>query len=172
MKIADLDYRISKSDKFIVESSIIKSLWDEKLINNFHKNLSSILDEIYEKSNRTFSHSKKLISLSFSGDRKITELNNSYRKINLATNVLSFPSYLNQNNELFIGDIIFSIETICKEAKRDNKSINNHLIHLFVHGVLHLLGYDHKTEAEAKKMENLEIRILETLKIDNPYKII
>ena len=75
----------------------------------------------------------------------------------------------NLKNEFFLGDIIFSIETICREAKRDNKSVNNHLIHLFVHGVLHLLGYDHKTEKEAKKMENLEIQILETLQINNPY---
>ena len=118
----------------------------------------------------TFSHSKKLISLSFSGDRKITELNNSYRKINLATNVLSFPSYLNQNNELFIGDIIFSIETIQREANRDNKSVANHLIHLFIHAVLHLLGYNHETEKQAKKMEDLEVEILRNLRIDNPYK--
>ena len=98
------------------------------------------------------------------------ELNKSYRKINSATNVLSFPSYSPLKDEFFLGDIIFSIETICREAKRDNKSINNHLIHLFVHGVLHLLGYDHNTLEEAKKMENLEIKILETFKIDNPYK--
>ena len=170
MKIAEVDFRISKNDKFIVESSITKSLWDEKLINNFHKNLNKILDEIYKKSNTTFSNSKKLISLSFSGDEKIIELNNTFRKIDSATNVLSFPSYSKLNNELFLGDIIFSIETICKEAKRDNKSVYNHLIHLFVHGVLHLLGYDHKTDEEATKMENLEIQILETLQIVNPYK--
>ena len=169
MNIVEADYRISKNDKFIIESLISVSLWDENLIDNFHENLNNILNEIYVKSNSTFSNSKKLISLCFAGDKKIKELNKSHRKINLATNVLSFPCYSNSKNEFFLGDIIFSIETICREAKRDNKSVNNHLIHLFVHGVLHLLGYDHKTEKEAKKMENLEIQILETLQINNPY---
>ena len=97
------------------------------------------------------------------------ELNNYYRKINASTNVLSFPNSSNSKNEFFLGDIILSLETINKEATRDNKNINNHLIHLFIHGVLHLLGYDHETEEEAKKMENIEIKILRKLQVDNPY---
>ncbi len=169
MNIAEADYRILKNNEFIIESSITASLWDEKLINNFHENLSKVLKEIYKKSNSTFSGTKKSISLCFAGDQQIIELNKSYRNTNSATNVLSFPSYSTTKDELFLGDIIFSSETICREAKRDNKSINNHLIHLFIHGVLHLLGYNHETEEEAKKMENLEIKILEKLKIDNPY---
>ena len=84
--------------------------------------------------------------------------------------MLSFPSNNKYNDTLFLGDIIFSIETILKEAKRDNKSVENHLIHLFIHAVLHLLGYDHITEEKAEKMENLEIQILSNLQIDNPYK--
>ena len=98
------------------------------------------------------------------------ELNSCFRKIKAATNVLSFPSNYKFNNILFLGDIIFSIETILREAKRDNKSVENHLIHLFIHGVLHLLGYDHGTEKQAEKMENLETLILTNLHIDNPYK--
>ena len=97
------------------------------------------------------------------------ELNSCFRKIKSATNVLSFPSNNKFNNTLFLGDIIFSIETILKEAKRDNKTVENHLIHLFVHAVLHLLGYEHDTEEQAKKMENLEIKILSNLQIDTPY---
>ena len=170
MNTAQADYRILNHDKFIIESSITVSLWEPKLINNFHENLSKVLKEIYEKSNLTFYNSKKLISLCFSGDKQIIQLNKFYRKNNSATNVLSFPSYSPPKDEFFLGDIIFSIDTICREAKRDNKSIINHLIHLFVHGVLHLLGYDHNTVEEAKKMEILEIQILETFKIDNPYE--
>ena len=56
------------------------------------------------------------------------------------------------------------------KAKRENKSLENHLIHLFVHAVLHLLRYDNDTERQAEKMENLEIQILSNLQIDNPYK--
>ena len=68
------------------------------------------------------------------------------------------------------GDIIFAGETIFREAKRDKKEVNNHLIHLFIHSVLHLLGYNHQTHDKARIMERLEIKILETLKIDNPYE--
>ena len=83
---------------------------------------------------------------------------------------MCFPSNNKFNDTIFLGDIIFSIETILKEAKQDNKSIENHLTHLFIHAVLHLLGYDHGTEKQAEKMENLEILILSNLQIDNPYK--
>ena len=170
MKINGEDYKIWENDKFIVECSIDLILWDKKIIENFQENLHKILDLICEKSDIILPSIKKSISLSFSGDKKIIELNNRYRNLNSATNVLSFPSYLKSRDELFLGDIIFSNETINKEATRDKKNINNHLIHLFIHGVLHLLGYDHKNVSEAEKMEALEIEILNNFQIDNPYK--
>ena len=139
------------------------------MINDFHEKLDQVLDEIYERIGLISNNSKTLISISFSSDKKVKELNNSFRKKRLATNVLSFPSNFKFNNTLFLGDIIFSIETILKEAKRDNKSVENHLTHLFIHAVLHLLGYEHETEEQAEKMENLEIEILSNLQIDNPY---
>ena len=170
MNFDEQDYRIWKNENFVIESTIIISLWDEILINDFHEKINKVLDEIYSRIGLISNNTKSLISISFSNDKNVIDLNNRFRKIKSATNVLTFPSNYKINNTLFIGDIIFSIETISREAKRDNKSINNHLIHLFIHGVLHLLGYDHRTEEEAKKMENLEIQILEKLKIDNPYK--
>ena len=106
--------------------------------------------------------------------KKIMGLNNQFRKINKPTNVLSFPSSTNTSTNfknVFLGDIIFSIETIISEAKENNKSTVDHLIHLFIHGVLHLLGYDHETEDEARMMEDLEICILNKLSIANPYEI-
>ena len=169
MKEAEQDYRIWKNKNFVVESTITLSLWDEILINGFHEKLNKILNEIYEQIGFVYNNSKTLISISFSSDKKIMELNSCFRKKNSATNVLSFPSNNKFNNTLFLGDIIFSIETILKEAKRDNKTVENHLIHLFVHAILHLLGYEHETEEQAKKMENLEIKILSNLQIDNPY---
>ena len=75
----------------------------------------------------------------------------------------------NSKNEKFLGDVIFSSETIANEANQENKSIENHLIHLFIHSVLHLLGYDHETNDKALIMESLEIKILNNLNIDNPY---
>ena len=143
MNITEQDYRIWKNENFVIESTITVKLWDQILINDFHDKLNKILDEIYERTDLFSNNTKTLISISFSGDKKIMELNSCFRKIKTATNVLSFPSKNKFNNILFLGDIIFSIETILKEAKRDNKTVENHLINLFVHAVLHLLGYDH-----------------------------
>ena len=170
MNVAEQDYRIWKNENFVIESTITLSLWDEVLINDFHKKLNEVLDEICERIGLNSNNAKTLISIFFSGDKKVMELNDTFRKKKSATNVLSFPSNFKFNNTLFLGDIIFSIETILKEAKRDNKCVENHLIHLFIHAVLHLLGYDHETEEQAKKMEDLEIEILRNLKIDNPYR--
>jgi len=169
MNITEQDYRIWKNENFVIESSITLSLWDEILINDFHEKLNKVLDEIYERISFFSNNSKTLISISFSGDKKIMELNDYFRKNKSATNVLSFPSNYKFKDTLFLGDIIFSVETILKEAKRDNKSVENHLMHLFIHAVLHLSGYDHETEEQAKKMEDLEIQILNNLQIENPY---
>ena len=169
MNLAKQDYRVWKNKNFVIESSITLSLWDKILINDFHEKLNKVLDEIYERIGLISNNTKTLISISFSGDKKVKELNNSFRKKRSATNVLSFPSNYKFNNTLFLGDIIFSIETILKEAKRDNKSVENHLTHLFIHAVLHLLGFDHQTDEQAEKMENLEIEILSNLQIENPY---
>ena len=169
MKESEKDYRIWESKYFIVESTVNSSLWDEILISDFYKKLNKVLNEIYEQVGLDYNNLKTLISISFSGDKKIMELNSCFRKKYSATNVLSFPSNNKFKNTLFLGDIIFSIETILREAKVDNKTVENHLTHLFIHAVLHLLGYDHEKPEDAKKMEYLEIQILSKLKIDNPY---
>ena len=163
-------HKIWNNSNLIVEAIIDESLWDKQLINDLQKSLHKISNEIYKSSDLINTNKINSVSIFFAGDERIIELNSRYRKINLPTNVLSFPSFIERNKEIFLGDIIFSAETINKEAKRDKKSCNNHLIHLFVHGVLHLLGYDHQTEDNAKIMEGLEVKILKTLKIDNPYE--
>ena len=163
-------HKIWKNDIVSVEAIIDESLWHKELINDFEKNLNQIIISIYQKSDLINTNKKNYISVLFAGDKKIIELNKQFRKINLPTNVLSFPSFIQKNNEFFLGDIIFSAETIFREAKRDKKSSKSHLIHLFIHGVLHLIGYDHQTENNAKAMESLEIKILETLNINNPYE--
>ena len=163
-------HKIWKNGILCVEAIIDETLWDRQLIIDFQKTLNKISNEIYKNSGLMNTNKMNSVSVLFAGDKKITELNNRFRKRNLPTNVLSFPSYIERDKKIFLGDIIFSAETIFKEAKRDKKSCNNHLIHLFIHGFLHLLGYDHQTEDNAKIMEGLEIKILKTLKIDNPYK--
>ena len=80
MNVAEQDYRIWKNENFVIEYKITSSLWDEILINNFHEKLNKVLDEIYEQTGLISNNSKSLISISFSGDKKVMELNNCFRK--------------------------------------------------------------------------------------------
>ena len=151
-----------------------KSLLSDAKYSELSQHVQSFLKEFPNEIINITPEDKILISIMFSGDKKVMDLNSQFRKINKPTNVLSFPSSTNTSTNfknVFLGDIIFSIETIISEAKANNKSTIDHLIHLFIHGLLHLLGYDHQTEDEAGKMEDLEICILNKLSIANPYEI-
>ncbi len=106
------------------------------------------------------------ISIVFANNSFIQDLNLRYREQDKPTNVLSFP----QNEGENLGDIILALETITQEAQDQNKSLEHHVSHLIVHGTLHLLGHDHENEDEADDMEALEISVLETLGIKNPYE--
>lgn len=98
------------------------------------------------------------------------ELNKTYRNIDKATNVLSFPLDLPEIvEEDLIGDLAICSAVVEKEAQQQNKELDHHWAHLTIHGVLHLLGYDHIEEEQAKKMEDLEIKFLHKLNITNPY---
>lgn len=107
-------------------------------------------------------------------DRLLRRLNREYRGQDRATNVLSFadldaPSGAPPQMPRLLGDVILARETILKEARAQNKAPGEHLSHLVVHGVLHLLGFDHKTEAQAKSMEAIECAVLAGLGIADPY---
>ena len=113
------------------------------------------------------------IAVLFTNDDRLRDLNRQFRNKDASTNVLSFPSV--QENSgldrlLFLGDIALAFETCASEAQADGKTVEDHVSHLIVHGLLHLLGYDHQTEEEASEMESLEVRILEGLNIENPYR--
>ena len=71
---------------------------------------------------------------------------------------------------LLLGDIVIAYETVKKESLAQKKKFHEHLTHLILHSILHLIGFDHEDEKMAKIMENLEIKILKTLKIQNPYQ--
>ena len=102
---------------------------------------------------------------------EIQDLNKTYRAKDQTTNVLSFPSDLPiEIDEAILGDVVICTNVVADEAKAQNKTFNHHLIHMAIHGTLHLLGYDHIDEKEALIMEGLEIKILEKIKIANPYE--
>jgi probable rRNA maturation factor len=106
---------------------------------------------------------------------EMCHLNNQYRHKNNPTNVLSFPSelpkeILAQLEVPFIGDIIICPEVLLQESIDQNKDLEFHWAHIVIHGVLHLLGYDHIDETDAKTMQTLEIQILEKFHFPNPYE--
>lgn len=97
-------------------------------------------------------------------------LNRDYRGRDYATNVLSFPAELPAGVDVpLLGDIVFCAPVIAREAHDQGKALRDHYAHLTVHGVLHLLGFDHDAEADATRMETLETRVLATLGIADPY---
>ena len=106
-------------------------------------------------------------------DEAVRVLNKTYRGIDRPTNVLSFAA-LDDKDEpvvdpMLLGDIVVAFETMKHEAEEQNIPPKDHLFHLIVHGVLHLIGYDHMTEDDAAIMESLEIEILAQNGMENPY---
>lgn len=104
---------------------------------------------------------------------EITDLNTSYRKKNKATNVLAFPSNLPEVVELdypFLGDIIICPKVLLEESREQNTPLDAHWAHIVIHGVLHLLGYDHIEEDDSKIMQAMEIKLLSKLGFENPYR--
>lgn len=110
------------------------------------------------------------VSIVLADDARIRELNRTWLGKDKATNVLSFPSPGGPSSEpRFLGDIVLAFETIEREAGTEGKPLAHHVAHLAVHGVLHLLGYDHERASEAEKMERRERIILAQLGIADPY---
>ena len=108
------------------------------------------------------------LSIVLADDAFQQHLNRDWRGQDKPTNVLSFPAGLSAGGHL--GDVVLAHETVRREAERDGKAFAHHVAHLVVHGILHLLGYDHGTEAEARDMEALEVEILARLAVPNPYE--
>lgn len=139
----------------------------------FDRTLQACFDAL-ELPGRDFAVAVSLVS-----DAEIQAMNAQYRAKDKPTNVLSFPmiddfSVLDKQPAIpgmliELGDIVLAFETIAREAEMEGKSVSDHVAHLLVHGMLHLFGYDHMTAKDAKEMEGLEIAILESLGIADPY---
>jgi probable rRNA maturation factor len=115
------------------------------------------------------------IALVFVDSQEVQKLNKQFRGKDAPTNVLSFAADMEglqpENQEIVLGDVIFAYEVIEAEAAEQGKDFIAHLTHMIVHGLLHLLGFDHMSESDAEIMERIEIDILQSFDIANPYII-
>ena len=155
---------------FPIEISIEAGAWSKK------KALKSLVNKAVSTTLETANlstHPQAELSLLFTDDAAMQRLNAEWRGKDKPTNVLSFPilPYDEPQATSALGDIVFGFETINREAGLLGISLENHLIHLTVHGFLHLYGYDHETEHQAEVMEDCERKILRTLGIDDPYAL-
>ena len=111
------------------------------------------------------------VSVVLTDDAAIRMLNRDWRRIDKPTNVLSFPAAPVQGApQPPLGDIVIAFETVARESVEEHKPFLHHLAHLAVHGFLHLMGYDHRTDSEADAMEGLERDILADIDIADPYR--
>ena len=110
---------------------------------------------------------RKSLTVALADDRRVRALNARDRRKDKPTNVLSYPS----GEKSFLGDVVLARQTVLREAREQKKTSADHLVHLVVHGTLHLMGHDHETsDADADRMEALERRILKRLGIADPYQ--
>ncbi len=111
------------------------------------------------------------VSIVLTDDLAMAALNRDWRGIDKPTNVLSFPAsgHTGSESSHFLGDIVIAYETLVRECGDENRKFLHHLAHLAVHGFLHLVGYDHETDAQAEEMEELESKIMTRLSMPDPY---
>jgi probable rRNA maturation factor len=160
---------------------IAEKLW--KTHPNISRQIKSLIKQIAPQT--PLSTIKKVeVSILLTNDKQIQELNKNYRHQDKPTNVLSFPLLDGKKikngdlkkldlttDYLAIGDIAIAYQTVLKEAKEQNKTFENHLTHLLIHSILHLIGFDHEKKNDAEIMEELEIKTLANLGITNPYLV-
>lgn len=127
------------------------------------------------RGNRKVSLPVAMVSLRIVTAKESQQLNAHWRGKNKSTNVLSFPvdnealEAMSEDGAFSLGDLAVCAQVVNSEAKEQQKEAAAHWAHMVIHGVLHLLGYDHETSRDAKVMEAIEIAILEEFGFSNPY---
>jgi probable rRNA maturation factor len=156
----------------LIDITIVAASWDTPLIDDLKARGPAMLDHIAAR----LSLDPKRVSLLLCNDEDMRAMNKIHCGVDKATNVLSFPADDDLRRagdmpaeEATIGDIAIAAETVMRESSETGIAAGDHLLHLFTHGVLHLLGYDHEEDSPAAEMEQLEIDLLAQMKISNPY---
>jgi probable rRNA maturation factor len=156
----------------LIYVTIDAASWHAPLVDELKTRCPAMLDNIAAR----LSLDPPMVSLLLCDDEGMRAMNHMYRGFDKATNVLSFPVGDDLPwasdvpvNEVTIGDIAIAGESVVREASEAGIAVGDHLLHLFTHGVLHLLGYDHDEVSTASIMEGLEIALLAQMKIANPY---
>jgi probable rRNA maturation factor len=151
--------RATRKPRLEVEVIVLDAGWQKALPG---------IERLVRKAARTAATRGKSLNVALSDDKGVRALNKRDRKKDKPTNVLSYPS----GERAFLGDVVLARQTVWREARAQKKTPADHVAHLVVHGVLHLLGHDHETgEADALRMEALERRILAKLGIADPYTL-
>lgn len=157
-----------------IQISVENEGWPEENVLQTHaeKVLSVAAGHLAEAERQPFPNQPVELSIVFTDDEAIREINAEWRGMDKPTNVLSFPAFPVKPGKMpgpMLGDIVIARETVEREAADLDKTTEEHLTHLLVHGFLHLFGYDHIENDEAERMEMLETRILATLGLSDPY---
>ena len=171
-----------------IEASINTKIWPDLLVAEFQQAALKMLDDILSEfantkvnaKTSTKVSAKASVSLWLCDDAQIRQLNQQHRQIDKPTNVLSFPAYdmagdmagqqIDGDVPALLGDIVIAAETVMCEADDMQMPVADHLIHLFVHGMLHLFGHDHIDDELAETMETLEVKFLANIGVPNPYQ--
>jgi len=145
-----LDFQIVSISKYLPDEALFKT-WVDTVLKDPSQD-SEIVIRIVDK-------------------EEMIQFNEQYRNKKGTTNILSFPFEAPEGVESdLLGDLLVCAAVVEAEAAEQNKKLEHHWAHMIVHGVLHLIGYDHINDEDAEEMEALEIKILKTIKIDNPYE--
>ena len=160
----ELDIQISVEDGGWPEEAVLASLASRVI--------GAAAEFLAREEEQPFPKMAPELSLVFTNDDSIQEINAEWRGKDKPTNVLSFPAFPLEPGGMpgpMLGDIVIARETVEREAVDLDKTFDDHLTHLLVHGFLHLFGYDHMEKDEAEEMEALETRILAGLGLSDPY---